>query len=177
MAQKVRGVVARSKGAPVMAIGIDEKSYAGVSDFSKFLLHPANREQLSFQLREDGFDEPLPTSGWQHRRLRVGYERAYREQLEQTERTREARFRRQTSHSVPESLRFDEPDRIAMASAEEPVEDTVPGEVSDEVPSAAPVAAADTAEASPRLPLDSESSPPLASPPVAGGVAPRNRPL
>jgi len=158
----------------VMAIGIDEKSYADVSDFSKFLLHPANRDQLSFQLREDGFDEPLPTSGWQHRRLRVGYERAYREQLEQTERTREARFRKQTSHVVPESLRFDEPDHVAMASAEEPAKDTVPADMPDEAPAAAPAAApvaADTAEASPRLPLDSEASPPLASPPVAGSVA------
>ena len=66
----------------IMLIGIDDTTYANVSDFSKYLLHPENRQQLSFLLRDDGFDSPLDSGGWKHRRLRVGLERAYREQLQ-----------------------------------------------------------------------------------------------
>lgn len=52
-------------------IGIDSATYASVSDFSKYLLHPENRKHLSFNLRENGYapDRPqFPESGWQHRR-------------------------------------------------------------------------------------------------------------
>jgi len=40
----------------VLVIGIDETSFASVSDFGQFLQHPTNREQLSFQLHEGGYD-------------------------------------------------------------------------------------------------------------------------
>ncbi|MFM7071041.1 MAG: ABC transporter permease [Planctomycetota bacterium] len=74
----------------VMLIGIDERTYGSVSDFSKYLKHPENRRQLSFLLRDGGFDAPLPSSGWEHRRLRVGTERAYREEALRAEETRRA---------------------------------------------------------------------------------------
>jgi lipoprotein-releasing system permease protein len=64
-------------------IGIDEATYADVSDFRPFLLHPENRERLSFQLREDGYknaDHELPPSGWKYRRLKVAYEREFEAQ-------------------------------------------------------------------------------------------------
>src|SRR5262245_25287919 len=64
-------------------IGIDEATYADVSDFRPFLLHPANREKLSFLLREDGYknaDHELPPSGWKYRRLKVAYEREFEAQ-------------------------------------------------------------------------------------------------
>ena len=54
-------------------IGIDEATYAQVSDFGQYLLHPANRRQLSFCLREDGYApgrKDFPPSGWRHRRMR-----------------------------------------------------------------------------------------------------------
>ena len=38
----------------VQVFGIDEKTQGKVSDFAKYLQHPANRENMSFQLREDG---------------------------------------------------------------------------------------------------------------------------
>ena len=38
----------------VMFIGIDPATHAQVSDFGQYLQHPANREQLSFDLREGG---------------------------------------------------------------------------------------------------------------------------
>lgn len=72
----------------VMLIGIDERTYGSVSDFSKYLKHPENRQQLSFLLRDGGFDAPLPSSGWAHRRLRVGTERAYQEEALRAEETR-----------------------------------------------------------------------------------------
>ncbi len=52
-------------------IGIDTDTYANVSDFSKYLLHPANQSQISFALREQGYAPErasFPESGWAHRR-------------------------------------------------------------------------------------------------------------
>ncbi|NDH93067.1 MAG: hypothetical protein EBZ13_00690, partial [Planctomycetia bacterium] len=40
----------------VMFIGIDPATHAQVSDFGQYLQHPANRQQLSFDLREGGYD-------------------------------------------------------------------------------------------------------------------------
>ena len=83
----------------VMFIGIDESSHAAASDFSRYLQHPENRRQLSFQLREGGYDTvdsqaetPGPTrpalegAGWPHRRMRVERERLWRERQEAQER-------------------------------------------------------------------------------------------
>ncbi|MBC8875845.1 MAG: ABC transporter permease [Planctomycetes bacterium] len=67
----------------VNLIGIDEETYAHVGDFSKYLMHPENRQKMGFLLREDGYDERLPESGWKYRRLRVSYERAFEEQMQQ----------------------------------------------------------------------------------------------
>ncbi len=66
---------------PVNLIGIDEKTQSSVSDFSKYLQHPANREAMSFELREGGYDvrdhqavadaherKQLADAGWPHRR-------------------------------------------------------------------------------------------------------------
>jgi lipoprotein-releasing system permease protein len=80
----------------IMFIGIDEASHAQVSDFGRYLQHPANRTQLSFDLRDGGYDtvdsqqteSTLPTrpalegAGWPHRRMRVERERLWREKLE-----------------------------------------------------------------------------------------------
>lgn len=40
----------------VQVIGIDEATQGRVSDFTRYLQHPANRQQVSFQLRESGYD-------------------------------------------------------------------------------------------------------------------------
>jgi lipoprotein-releasing system permease protein len=84
----------------VMFIGIDEASHAQASDFGRFLQHPENRRQLSFDLREGGYDTvdsqsegPGPTrpalegAGWPHRRMRVERERLWRERQEQQQAT------------------------------------------------------------------------------------------
>ncbi|MFM7250488.1 MAG: ABC transporter permease [Planctomycetaceae bacterium] len=76
----------------VMLIGIDEATHAQVSDFGRYLQHPENRSQLSFALREGGYDTAdsqaegvraetrpaLEGAGWPHRRMRVERERAWR---------------------------------------------------------------------------------------------------
>jgi lipoprotein-releasing system permease protein len=79
----------------VMFIGIDESTHASVSDFGRYLQHPANRGQLSFALRDGGYDtvdsqsdDARPTrpalagAGWPHRRERVERERVWRERIE-----------------------------------------------------------------------------------------------
>lgn len=52
----------------VNLIGVDRETYARVSDFGRFLLHPENQKQLCFDLRDGGYDPRLGPSGWSHRR-------------------------------------------------------------------------------------------------------------
>jgi lipoprotein-releasing system permease protein len=78
---------------PVELIGIDEGTQSSVSDFSRYLQHPENRRQMSFLLREDGYDTrdhqagtvapPRPQmaeAGWVHRR-RMADARAFEAKL------------------------------------------------------------------------------------------------
>jgi lipoprotein-releasing system permease protein len=65
----------------VTVVGIDEATYANVSQFGDFLQHPENRKQLSFNLRDDGYDvldhqvdpadakprEVMRDAGWKYR--------------------------------------------------------------------------------------------------------------
>ncbi|MEX0669016.1 MAG: FtsX-like permease family protein [Pirellulales bacterium] len=87
----------------IMFIGIDEATHAKVSDFGRYLQHPGNRTQLSFDLREGGYDTidsqseattptrpALEGAGWPHRRMRVERERVWREKLEADRRASEA---------------------------------------------------------------------------------------
>ena len=51
-------------------IGIDQKTYASVSDFSKYLLHAENKKQLDFVLKKNGYApdrEALQPAGWEYR--------------------------------------------------------------------------------------------------------------
>jgi lipoprotein-releasing system permease protein len=77
---KVRGQYHMSQ---INLIGVDEATYAKVSDFSQFLLHPENRKQLSFLLREDGYApgrEDFPPAGWRHRRMWTEFENIMRKE-------------------------------------------------------------------------------------------------
>jgi len=40
----------------ISLIGVDEATYASVSDFGRYLQHPNNRRQLDFKLKEAGYD-------------------------------------------------------------------------------------------------------------------------
>lgn len=67
-------------------VGIDAETHAGVSNIGRFLQHPKNRKQLSFLLRESGYDTRdheggadakerlgLSPSGWEYRRQRAAW--------------------------------------------------------------------------------------------------------
>jgi lipoprotein-releasing system permease protein len=77
----------------VMLIGIDDATYAQVSDFSPYLLNEHNRRQLDFQLKEDGYDPRLGQAGWPYRRARVSVERSYLPRHAQSPPPGEADFR------------------------------------------------------------------------------------
>ncbi len=72
-------------------IGIDDATYANVSDFSKYLLHPENRRQLSFLLRDDGYGQRLRDAGWPYRRVWAAQERLLRQQRQRRQRLRDER--------------------------------------------------------------------------------------
>lgn len=79
---------------PVLLIGIDSETHSQVSDFAKYLQHPANRSgPLSFQLREGGYDtrdhqagpnapprDQMSIAGWEYRR-RLADERKWQHRL------------------------------------------------------------------------------------------------
>jgi lipoprotein-releasing system permease protein len=72
----------------IMLIGIDEATYATVSDFGQFLQHPANRKQLDFGLKAGGYDtldhqasdpskvkprRDMQVAGWEYRKRKAKF--------------------------------------------------------------------------------------------------------
>ena len=81
----------------IMFIGIDERTHSQVSDFGKYLQHPANREKLSFDLQTNGYDQidhqmgpespPRPEmsfAGWGWRQMRVKQQQQFDEMIRRT---------------------------------------------------------------------------------------------
>jgi lipoprotein-releasing system permease protein len=78
----------------VMLIGIDERTHNQVGDFGKYLQHPGNRKQLSFDLRsgydthdhQAGSESPERTdmgpAGWEWRRMRAQREQQLEDLLD-----------------------------------------------------------------------------------------------
>jgi lipoprotein-releasing system permease protein len=73
----------------ITMIGVDEATYATVSDFGQFLQHPENRKKLDFQLKYGGYDlidhqatdpsklmprHEMEPAGWEHRRRKARFE-------------------------------------------------------------------------------------------------------
>ena len=71
-------------------IGIDETSHAQVSDFGRYLQHPDNRKNLSFELHDGGYDirdhqagkdakerPQMRSAGWLHRHWWAQREKAF----------------------------------------------------------------------------------------------------
>ena len=127
----------------IMLIGIDEATHAQVSDFGRYLQHPANRGQLSFGLRDGGYDTvdsqsdtkavtrpALEGAGWPHRRMRVERERVWREKLEADRRagataeSAEAGPARSVDQQVDAVLAATAADAPAPVSDQPPVADT-----------------------------------------------------
>ena len=61
----------------IMLVGIDDKTFAKVSEFQPFLMHRKNRDQISFDLHEDGYDEKLGFAGWDYRREKNKFMQQY----------------------------------------------------------------------------------------------------
>jgi lipoprotein-releasing system permease protein len=79
----------------VTLVGVDEATHASVSQFGAYLQHPENRRQLTFDLRETGYDvfdhqaddpssvkprEQLRHAGWGYRRYKAMLSAQRREQ-------------------------------------------------------------------------------------------------
>jgi len=75
----------------VQIVGIDPETQSQVSDFGKYLQHPENRRQMSFELRESGFDTrdhqagpdaperpEMAQAGWSHRKRWARYQQLMR---------------------------------------------------------------------------------------------------
>jgi len=73
----------------VTVIGIDDETYNKVSDFSKYLKHPSNRDEVSFELKESGYeapvDSPLAAAGWSHRKQKIAYQREIEKEMRRFE--------------------------------------------------------------------------------------------
>ncbi len=80
----------RSITRQIMLIGVDAATHSSVSDFGKYLQHPANRQKLSFELRDGGYDlrdhqigdqAPLrpgmENAGWTWRRYMADQQKAW----------------------------------------------------------------------------------------------------
>ena len=88
IAMKVRGQWQRKQ---INLIGVDEQTYGDVGDFSQYLLHPENRKQLGFQLRQDGYDPRIGDAGWPYREMRASIEAVQQHQAEKLESARAQR--------------------------------------------------------------------------------------
>ena len=114
----------------VQVIGIDEKTQSKVSDFARYLQHPANRQEMSFDLRDGGYDtrdhlaegpsrerEDMRRAGWENRR-RMAREQAEQERILKSRRPRPAcrtarRFPR--PNRLPSGKRRPTPSRVNPA--------------------------------------------------------------
>ncbi|MDR1479028.1 MAG: FtsX-like permease family protein [Planctomycetaceae bacterium] len=78
------GIDASTISRQIQLIGIDEMNHGKVSAILEYLQHPINRTNLSFDLRESGYDiqgtgrevggtirRDMENAGWNYRRLRV----------------------------------------------------------------------------------------------------------
>ena len=84
-----------SHTSQINLIGIDQKTYASVSDFSKYLLHPENNERLDFVLKQSGYDptrKHLQPSGWEYRQPLARYRKSSVDRLLEEAKTEEKRY-------------------------------------------------------------------------------------
>ncbi len=103
----------------VTLVGIDEATYASVSEFGDYLQHPANRDQLQFGLRDGGYDvidhqvddpadakprEVMRQAGWGYRRYKAMLSKDRREQEERLKAAAPAAAPAAATAATPETL-------------------------------------------------------------------------
>jgi lipoprotein-releasing system permease protein len=101
----------------ITLVGIDEATYASVSEFGVYLQHPANRQQLAFDLRESGYDvldhqaegqgdakprEAMRHAGWGYRRYKAMLSKERREQEERLQAEAAAKAPAESAEAKPE---------------------------------------------------------------------------
>jgi lipoprotein-releasing system permease protein len=105
---------------PVQLIGIDEKTQAAAGDFQSFLQHPANRQSMTFDLRDGGFNgvdhqakkgeganrEALKGAGMERRRNNVKAQRGFEADVKRHQ-EKQANRAEQAPVVVPEPNIFD----------------------------------------------------------------------
>ena len=116
-------------------VGIDTQSYANVSDYSKYLMHPENQEQISFALKEHGYAPDrsgFPESGWIHRRrTAAARKRMVQLQLEYELEKKENEFLRGLEQQNNEYLKGLVDSVGVMAPRDMPADDIAPLDNSD----------------------------------------------
>jgi len=104
----------------VNLVGIDAETYDRVSQFGKYLLHPDNQSQVSFDLRESGYAperENFPAAGWKYRRQRAEYDRMLDEERQRIDRTlRQSRLQAGLPQPPTPTVDDDAEDDPAMAA-------------------------------------------------------------
>lgn len=75
----------------IMLLGIDEQTFGQVTDFLPYLSNQHKRQQLDFELEEDGYDDGLGECGWPYRREKAEIVR----QIEELARQRTQQRQRQ----------------------------------------------------------------------------------
>lgn len=139
-------------------IGIDKESYASVSDFSKYLMHPENQRLLSFNLHETGYApdrEGFPEAGWKHRRRAAAAQKRINEIQHQIqiEKDRNAELRKQIDQVVTGSS--DGATSTSAAADSRFVMPTLPGAEVE-----APVAVGSSLETKSNSAIASDTTPP-----------------
>jgi lipoprotein-releasing system permease protein len=112
----------------VMLVGIDDATYGKVSDFSKYLQHPENRERMSFLLRENGYDardsqvaggderKELKFAGWEYRRRKEAQAARLRREAHTPLDIPPSDFSEQPAPKIPDNLLADETDEAEHAN-------------------------------------------------------------
>ncbi|GHT41295.1 membrane protein [Planctomycetales bacterium] len=99
---------------PAEIVGIDEMTQGKVSDITKYLQHPANRKQLSFNLRQDGYDISDPNNAESAHRFELGYAGwKYRQKIA-NEQKRQQKYQQQSQPRQPQLSQQDLTDDAPM---------------------------------------------------------------
>ncbi|HTN75576.1 MAG TPA: FtsX-like permease family protein [Pirellulaceae bacterium] len=117
----------------VMLIGVDEATYSQTSAMGQYLLHPENQQQLTFNLRDKGYDARLPPSGWSYRKSRVAYDRALDEEIKRVEEQKRAQSRNATAEQLADAQAAKEQESGELVPA-----DPFAGHVRENQPEAVP---------------------------------------
>ncbi|MFM8189177.1 MAG: ABC transporter permease [Pirellula sp.] len=104
----------------VNLIGIDQTTFATVSDFSKYLLHPENRKQLDFMLKDSGYAperERMQPSGWEYRAPMARYQKVVEQRQRNAKDIEQQRFEQLQQKIQEESNSQAQPDPVASLMA------------------------------------------------------------